>query len=250
MKNIQITRNLSSQEEAANADLLGLFISTQIPNNEILSNLGLFMNRQRLSRLLFIHEIYRLILPVHGIIVEFGTRWGQNLVTFSSLRGIYEPFNYTRKIVGFDTFSGFPGVTPEDGTDSIAAKGSYSVTDGYDAYLGRVLDVHEQFSPIAHIKKHEIIRGDAVVECARYLKKHPETIIALAYFDFDIYEPTKKCLELIRGHLTKGSVLGFDELMSSTFPGETIAVREALGLDKSAIRRFPFNPVPTYMVIE
>lgn len=38
-------------------------------------------------------------------------------------------------------------------------------------------------------------------------------------------------------HLTRGSVLGFDELNCGEFPGETVAVREVLGLDRVALRR-------------
>ena len=79
---------------------------------------------------------------------------------------------------------------------------------------------------------------------------HPETIVALAYFDFDIYQPTKTCLEAIKGRLTKGSVVAFDELNCPEFPGETLALKEVFGLDKYAIRRNPLNPLCSYIVIE
>ena len=46
-------------------------------------------------------EIYRKILDVHGVIMEFGVRWGRNLALFESLRGIHEPFNHNRKIVQY-----------------------------------------------------------------------------------------------------------------------------------------------------
>ncbi|MFQ1824408.1 hypothetical protein ACK35A_20095 [Aeromonas veronii] len=81
-----------------------------------------------------------------------------------------------------------------------------------------------------------------------YLARQPETMVALAYFDFDLYEPTRRCLELIKPHLTKGSVLAFDELNWPAFPGETLALKE--GLDRYAIRRTPHNPGPAYLVIE
>jgi len=61
------------------------------------------------------HELYQNIINVHGNIVEFGTRWGTNLALFESFRGMYEPYNYTRKIVGFDTFEGFSGIDGKDG---------------------------------------------------------------------------------------------------------------------------------------
>jgi hypothetical protein len=177
-------------------------------------------------------------------------RWGRNLALFESLRGIFEPFNHNRKLVGFDTFAGFPSVHQKDGADKIIAKGSYAVTEGYDQYLSQILDYHETESPIAHIKKYELRKGDAVIEINKYLKEHPETIVALAYFDFDIYEPTKKCLEAIRPHLTKGSVIGFDELNHAAYPGETLALKEVLGLDKYQIHHSPFSPTQSYLVIE
>jgi hypothetical protein len=75
-------------------------------------------------------------------------------------------------------------------------------------------------------------------------------VIALAYFDFDLYKPTRDCLEAIQPYLTKGSVLAFDELNTPEFPGETIAVREVFGLSRYAIRRDPNNPLTSYLVIE
>ena len=42
--------------------------------------------------------------------MDFGTRWGNNMALFSIFRGMYEPFNRHRKIIGFDTFSGFPSI--------------------------------------------------------------------------------------------------------------------------------------------
>ena len=42
-----------------------------------------------------------------GCILEFGVQWGAGLPQLISLRGIYEPYNYSRHIYGFDTFEGF-----------------------------------------------------------------------------------------------------------------------------------------------
>lgn len=91
---------------------------------------------------------------------------------------------------------------------------------------------------------------DATETLPQYLKDNPETIIALAYFDFDIYTPTKVCLEALIPHLTKVSVLAFDELNCPDFPGETIALREVLGLSRYAIRRDPQSPLTSWLVIE
>jgi hypothetical protein len=249
-KEIKLKSHQSGEEKDYRSQILDLFKSSPIPENELLDNLVLFQKRQSISDLLFKHELYQKILDVNGVIMEFGVRWGKNLALFESLRGIYEPYNYSRKIIGFDTFSGFPSVHKKDGSDDIVEVGAYTVTEGYENYLEAVLDYHEKESPLSHIKKFELVKGDATLTLEKYLKENPQTIIALAYFDFDIYEPTKKCLELIRNHLTKGSIIGFDELNHPVFPGETIALKEALGLDHYRIMRTPFSPYGSYLVVE
>ena len=249
---INVISHSNIEEISTRNSFLTDFKKCPIPDDEILSNIGLFANRQTLSRIIFMHDIYKKIIDVHGIIVEFGVRWGQNLALFSSFRGMYEPYNYNRKIVGFDTFSGFPDISDKDGNNEIMKKGAYSVTPKYEEYLQNILDYHEKESPLSHIKKYELVKGDATVTIDEYLNKNPETIIALAYFDFDIYSPTKKCLERIveGGHLTKGSVIVFDELNCHDFPGETLALKEVLGLDTYRIRRNPLNPLISYIAID
>lgn len=234
----------------ARKSFLNNFKNSPIPDDEVISNLGLFTNRQLISKIFFMNALYKKIINIHGIIIEFGVRWGQNLAFFESFRGIYEPYNFNRKIVGFDTFSGFNKTHIKDGKDSIISKGSFGVTRGYEKYLEKILDYHETESPYAHIKKYELIKGDASVTIKKYLKNNPETIIALAYFDFDLYEPTKNCLKAILPYLTKGSIIAFDELNLHYFPGETIALKETLGLDKYKIVRSPLNPFASYLIIE
>ncbi len=229
---------------------LYLKINNEIPKSEILSNLGLFLSRQTMSRILYMNELYKKIIDVHGVVIEFGVRWGQNLCLFESFRGLYEPFNYNRQIIGFDTFTGFESVDEKDGTDHIIKNGAYSVTKNYEETLSKVLDYHESESPIAHIKKYELIKGDATITTKKYFDENPQTIVALAYFDFDIYKPTVECLKIIKNHITKGSVIAFDELNFKKFPGETIALKEVFGLDKYAIKRIPYSPLTSYIVIE
>jgi hypothetical protein len=221
---------------------------SRLPDQELLDNMGLYLTRQTLVRINFIQMLYKKIVPVHGVIMEFGVRWGQNMALFTTLRGIHEPFNYNRRIIGFDTFEGFPSIAPED--SDLVNIGDYSTAKDWMEELDSILDSHCQNSPIAHKKKHELVKGDATETLPTYLHSHPETIIALAYFDFDIYKPTRDCLKSIQPYLTKGSVIAFDELNTPEFPGETIAVREVLGLSKYAIRRDPSNPLTSYMIVE
>lgn len=248
--NIKTQWNASKDEQVARQEFFGLFRKCPIPDNELLMNLSLFIKRQDISMLLFMNELYQKILGVHGVVMEFGVRWGKNLALLENFRGLYEPFNHNRKIIGFDTFNGFPSVNSKDGKDDIIKAGSFNVTEHYDEYLEQVLSYHEQESPISHIKKYELIKGDASEQIFKYLDQHPETIIALAYFDFDIYEPTLACLKAIRNRITRGSVIGFDELNVSRYPGETIALAEVFGLERYKIHHSIYSPTQSYIVIE
>jgi hypothetical protein len=240
----------SEREREIRGGFQDLVRECPLPAEELWDNPGLLIRRQVLTRMLLMDELYRKILDVHGIVVELGVRWGQNLALFQSLRGIHEPYNHNRKIVGFDTFAGFPSVDAKDGSDALVHPGNLAVPEGYEDYLERVLSYHQQESPIPHIRKHELVKGDAVDKVSEYLANHPETIIALAYFDFDTYAPTKACLEAIAPHLTRGSVVAFDELNCAHFPGETIALAEVFGLSRFAIKRPRHGTLQSYFIFE
>lgn len=240
----------SGAEQDARARLAGMLRESPIPEPQLLSNLGLFLESKNLARLLFMDFLFRQIVDVQGVVMEFGTRWGQNAALFSALRGIHDPFNRHRKIVAFDTFDGFPEIAEQDGNADLMTRGNLATTRNYREYLEGVLELHEELNPLSHIRKFELCAGDANTEVPLYLAEHPETIIALAYFDFDLYEPTRRCLEAIAPRLTRGSVVGFDELNDPDSPGETLALMETFGLRNVRIQRFPQVSRASYFVVE
>lgn len=243
-----VKSNISTEEELNRKEFETLFENSPLSPFELLSNLPLYMKRQNIARLLHFNDMYKQVVNIHGEMMEFGVRWGPNLALLTSLRGIYEPHNYTRKIIGFDTFEGFPNVNEKDGTSGVITEGAYAVTNSYEEHLEQVLSYHESEAPLNHIKKYEIIKGDASVTLREYLKRHPETIISFAHFDFDLYEPTVNCLKLIKERLVKGSLISFDELNHPDFPGETLAFREVFGSNYK-LNRSPTNPYCSYIVI-
>src|SRR5271157_1669489 len=64
---------------------------------EALHQSPLFLPPHVVRRMLFLDELYRRILGVHGSIMEFGVRFGRDLATFDSLRTVHEPLNYGRR---------------------------------------------------------------------------------------------------------------------------------------------------------
>jgi hypothetical protein len=253
----------ADSERAAADQLATIFARAPIPAGDLLANLHVFLRRQTLSRILFLQEIYRLVLEQPGIIVQCGVRWGGDLVTFSSLRATLEPYNYSRRIVGFDTFEGLKGAGDRDqptaaGTAAAlpahaahdVRDGQYNVAPGYEDALDAILQSHEAGAPLAHIRKSELVKGDVRTTLPAFLDRHPGEIIALLYLDMDIYAPTKAALEAVDQRLVKGSVVVFDELLHRQFPGEAQALREWPGRQRLRLRRSPFHTVAAYGIVE
>lgn len=229
--------------------LLDLFRSRQISDEELMVNLALYMRSGALARLLFFNELYQKIVDLPGAIVEFGIWWGQSLVLFENLRAVYEPYNHARRIVGFDTFSGYQDIGEADTRSSTISEGVYGVPAGYETYLSALMEYHRQENVLPHICKYELIKGDAGQTSKQYFEDHPEALVALAFFDMALYEPTKKALEAIRPRLVPGSVIAFDELNNKDYPGETRAALEVLDLRDFTVQRSRFLPDRTYFTL-
>jgi hypothetical protein len=204
------------------------------------------LKRQSLSRILYYNFLYQKIIEVPGVICEFGVQWGATLAQLINLRGMYEPFNHSRKIFGFDTFEGFSTIDQKDG--GFSNVGDYATKNGYENTLESILTLHESFSPISHIKKFELVKGDASLTITNWLEQNPHAIVSMAIFDMDVYKPTRDVLEKIIPRLTRGSILVFDELNCQHFPGETTAVNEVLGLNNISLKRYPHQPYCAWAV--
>jgi hypothetical protein len=239
----------SEVQKAAREMLYELFDNSPLPREDLLVNLSLYTRASVLARTFFLNEIYELITGIPGCVMEFGTWWGQSIITFECLRAIHEPYNHARRIIGFDTFAGYPEAGEHDRRSETIKSGGYSTSSGYRAHLEALLAYHESENVMSQIKKHELVEGNVVETVPAYLADQPETIVALAFFDLALYEPTKACLEAIKPHLVKGSVLAFDELNAPEYPGETVAVAETMGLATHDIFRSKFLPDRSYMII-
>ena len=237
----------SDHERVVRHRLAELLDSTPIPPEELVDNIALYMRRQPLTDLLSQDALYRMIVDVPGVIMEFGVHRGRHLAALTALRGVYEPYNPHRRIVGFDTFTGFPDVNDIDTASPSATAGRFGLTDGYPGHLRDVLDAHEQGEHLGHIQRTLIVQGDVRETLPRYLEDNRHTVIALAYFDLDLYEPTRDTIEAIRPYLTQDSVLAFDELAHAKWPGETVALRDTLGTDYGRLLSLPGRATPVYL---
>ena len=209
-----------------------------------------FVSRQALSRFLIRQRLFNEVVKVHGHIVECGVFSGFGMFSWLQLSAIYEPYNHTRRVIGFDTFDGFPGLSDEDSPitdDPLKSEGAYAF-DGLGE-LSQGVDLYNVNRPIGHIPRSEFVVGDAVVTIPEYVEENPHLVVALLYLDFDLYEPTKAALESLVPRMPKGAVIAFDELNQKQWPGETKALIDTFGINSLRIERSEIVPQVSWAVL-
>lgn len=209
-----------------------------------------FASRQSIAKFLTKYEIFKKILHVNGSIIEGGVLHGGGTLAWAKLSSIFEPANHTRKVIGFDTFEGFPSLSP---SDTSAGNSSHFEVGGL---MGSSLEevetavaLYDVNRPISHIPKVELVKGDACITAPVYLRENPHLLVALLYLDVDLYEPTKALIETFLPRMPKGAIIAFDELNAKMFPGETLAALECLNIRDVEIKRFPFDSYVSYAVL-
>ena len=216
-----------------------------------LRNFTKYVPRQELSRFLAKCDLFQRVLHVHGHIIECGVHLGGGLMTWAQLSAIFEPVNFIRRIVGFDTFAGFPSLSDKDrGMDALDHAHAGGLEAPAMADIEECLRLYDLNRPVGHISRVELVVGDAVQTIPAYVQSNQHLVVAMLYLDFDLYEPTKRALEVLLPRMPRGAVLAFDELNQPQWPGETLAVLETVGLRNLRIERLPYAPQLSFAVLE
>jgi hypothetical protein len=211
-----------------------------------LASLARYARRAQVTRFAALYELFKLVLPVKGSIVECGVYRGASFMTFAQLSAALEPTNLTRRLYGFDSFGGFPSVSAADRPAATGAAPGDLASDSYDE-LNRLLEIYDTDRFLGHVPKARLIRGDVTETIPAFVADNPHLAVSLLFLDLDLYEPTKVALEHFVPRMPKGAVLAFDELDNPLWPGETTAALEMR--DRLELRRFEFDPYIGYAVI-
>lgn len=215
-----------------------------------LNNFPKYVRRQALTRFLSLYELFKLIVPVKGSIVECGVYEGFGLMTWARLSAILEPVNFTRRVYGFDTFAGFPEVGRRDKTKlSRAVRKGGLRANSHDELL-ELAAINDSTRFIGHIPKVQLIKGDATRTIPRFVKDNPHVLVSLLFLDFDLYAPTKVAIDHFLPRMPAGAIIAFDELDNPLWPGETEACIELMQRHRLKIERLPFDPYIGYGRIE
>ena len=204
---------------------------------QYIDHFGLYAGQQTISSKLFIYDLLKECLEVPGHVLEFGCWKGSNLLFLAKVLYSFQP-NSPKRLFGFDNFSGLPAPTDSDGEVAALSQGMYK---GDERVLRSALEL------FGLQEKVNLVVGDATQTIPRFRYDHPEIMVSFAFFDFDLYEPTKAALELIDDALVPGGIVVFDQAGTQDWPGETLALAEHLRATNSRYRALsnPLSPQPT-----
>ncbi len=248
-QNIESTRN--TEEQMNWYDDFGDFLTeVEWPILDKLAHFPTFTTRQMVTRFIETYELYKLARFVPGNFVECGVGSGSFLMGLAHFSSIFEPFHYTRRLVGFDTFEGFTEPSDEDkssGADHMK-KGGLS-WESYDILL-RSIELYDRNRPLGHINKVNLVKGDISATLPKYVEDNPSLIVGLLHLDLDLYKPTKDVIEILAPRIPKGGVIIFDEPNHPDYPGETIAMMETFGLKNLRLQRLEMSTMAAYAIVE
>ena len=215
-----------------------------------LRNFTKYVRRQDIARFMCQYEIFKRQVNVKDSIVECGVHHGGGLMAWAHLSSTLEPYNYHRRVIGFDTFCGFPDVDIADGNKSNVKEGSFAVN--YDVYseLQECIEVYDNNRFIQDQRKVEIIKGDANETIPNYVENNQQLLISLLYLDFDIYKPTVTALKTLLPRIPKGGIIAFDEVNNADWPGETKALLEEMELDQHRLECLSFEPNISFIQLD
>jgi hypothetical protein len=239
----------TAAEQEVGPNIARIFEACPDPVEVKLENFPKYVRRQHLKRFLAMYEIFKLVLPVKGSVVECGVFKGFGTMSWAKLSAMLEPENLTRRIYGFDTFAGFPSVHAKDATAvaDVTPGGLYA--DSHDE-LQALVQEYDRDRFLGHVDKVHLIRGDVVETIPPFLAAHPHLVVSLLFLDMDLYEPTRAALQHFVPRMPKGAVLAFDELDNPMWPGETLALLEEVGMGRLRLERLPWDPYIAYAVLD
>lgn len=222
-----------------------------VPVIELVNNFAKYAGRQEITRFLTRYELFRLVQDVQGCILECGVFAGQGLMSWAQLSAIFEPVGGAhRRVYGFDTFEGFVNVHEKDLKNKEGIKWARGdlKSESFDDLL-RCIELFDKNQFLPQFPKVELVRGDFLEMADRFLAENQHLIVSLMYLDFDIFEPTKKALELFIPRMPRGAVLAFDEVNIPAWPGETLALLEQLDLRNITLKKFPWSTTVSYCIL-
>ena len=114
------------------------------PEYNKFENFSKYTRGQTIARFLARYEIFKKQLDIKVSVVECGVNEGMGLLSLAHFSVTLEPYNYQRKIIGFDSFEGFPSISKKDNKNKLSFKGSFKLLRSTSSFLCQSLSLSLQ----------------------------------------------------------------------------------------------------------
>ena len=158
-------QKLQSGSDQQQIEQLTSYIQSSVGSDfDKFDNFPKYVQRSAISRFMARSEVFKLQLNVPGSILDLGVGRGASLFTWCHLSEIFEPVNYTREIIGFDTFEGVLRLGSEDESEhsNLVRVGGFQVEAGMYQDLQQAISIFDINRQLSHIPKVRLVRGDVV----------------------------------------------------------------------------------------
>lgn len=169
---------------------------------------------------------------------------GASLIRWATFRELLEN-EQSRKIIGFDIFGEFPSNEGEGKLES----DQVFINNWNQKFKDEILtdgDIAKSLS-LKNIGNVELVKGDILETLPKYIANNGNMRISLLHIDVDVFEPTKKGLELLYDLVVPNGIIVFDDY--SSVEGATRAIDNFFKDKKETIHKLPIShEIPAYVV--
>lgn len=244
-------KNIDNKIES---ELDDFFSRHSIDKRLILRNFPLYIRRVTLKRFLAHYELFSKVLNLPGDIVELGVYRGTTLMQWANFLEARNIGDRTKRVIGFDNFSGFRSLDPEDGLpEPISGKveGGFDSSD-LEEQLEELIKIFDNDRFISEKQRIYLIKGDIEHTVPNFIKEHTGLRISLLHFDCDMYSPTMIGLENFWDKVVIGGIVIFDEYGIEPWAGESQAVDDFFKRKniKPKFQKFDWHATPGAYIIK
>ncbi len=198
-----------------------------------------FTNPSRVNKFLAHYELYQMILNLPGDVFEMGVFKAGSMIRWATFRQLLEN-NFSRRIVGFDTFGKFPTLGVELDVD-------LEYVEAFVAKAGEGLsrDQVRQIFKRKGFENIELLEGNVTDTLPHFVMNNPACRIALLHLDLNVKEPTKFVLEALYDRVVPGGLIVIDDYTSVV--GATEAIDDLVAEKGLEIEKLSFHSVPAFI---
>jgi hypothetical protein len=227
-------------------------VSNNISIKELMIHFSAFIRRRDLPKLLCHYELFKMVKDLPGSIVELGVYLGAGMFTFGNLLETFVPGDRSRKVYGFDNFTGYDGLTEKDGNPQPWISSITGEKKTKFEFVQELVELHNNDNLIPGVKRVQLINGDINLTVPDFVKNNQGTRISLLYFDVNLFEPTLTGLKYLYPLVIPGGIIAFNGYGAPPWEGEAKAIESFFSdLGKQPImEKFPHSTHPSAYFIK